>query len=895
MRALLVGALLAGACVIEAPASVAPEPVSPVDLSAARFCARPPGTRVEESLKLAALSAEVLVRAHAVRTHLSVVVENPGTSQVEAWLRLPVPPGAAVTRAVLHVEGRPMEGAFVERERARAIYRSITEQRRDPALVVWAGPEWVEVSIFPVLAGATRTFEMEWVEPAAAAHGTLWYRVPVLGHRGRLVGRPAAIGTPDGRVAVSGRAGIALGPAPGLLAAARTPGDPFGTVMVGAFAAAPASQPAAARTLLVVAETSAAMNEDARQRQRHVLGVLAAALPLDAHLTLLRADWSVELLAEQVRPAALEAALERLDAVPSAGGLDLEATLLVATDQATALGADAIIFVGRGRDGFEGDALEAPLKRLRTSRLKLMAVGIDGVPGPLADAAWLTGGRVLEVDETTHATTLAALLNVPGTPPPGLGDVTEAALVDAWQPLETVTGEVRWMGRVAGDLPAAAERAAPGDVEALWARARLAGGDSASVGVERPTRIVTPLRSLLVLEKDEDYDRWGLPVPRTPSSWWSARQSAALSPPLRPEARREARMGDPGAGRDALVGLRGATDAPDPRTARRLPEEGARQAGILGLFRAQPGGPAASIFGRDSVLGGDAENALGGLIGAQSAESYGLGGLGLVGRRATGGGSPPAGEPGRSAATRRGGASPQVAEGRVEVHGSLDKEIIRRVVRAHIKEVKFCYEWERTWQAKLVGRVVVQFTITSTGTVSSAAVRTSTLHSALVERCIAGAAQRWEFPRPPGGDRVVVSYPFVFAPGGGPEAPTAPEEIGQWGLALRMVGDVSQPVAYRVARAAEILGAPATEWPQVLAWWVVTARLRTTVCPTEAHLVAARLLLLGGKARDAVRLLSEVAARDLPRLVAELRKIGAPADAARLDALDARGRPRAGP
>lgn len=54
---------------------------------------------------------------------------SPGCeSQVEAVMRLPVPPGAAVTRAVLHVGSEFVEGAFVARDRAREIYRSITER-----------------------------------------------------------------------------------------------------------------------------------------------------------------------------------------------------------------------------------------------------------------------------------------------------------------------------------------------------------------------------------------------------------------------------------------------------------------------------------------------------------------------------------------------------------------------------------------------------------------------------------------------------------------------------------------------------------------------------------------------------------------------------------------------
>src|SRR4029077_17255779 len=96
---------------------------------------------------------------------------RPPGEGVEPFMRFAVPRGAAVTVAILGVNGRPMNGAFVERDRARAIYRSIVERRRDPALVTWDGPGGVAVSIFPLERGEPRRFELEWVEPAAIAGG----------------------------------------------------------------------------------------------------------------------------------------------------------------------------------------------------------------------------------------------------------------------------------------------------------------------------------------------------------------------------------------------------------------------------------------------------------------------------------------------------------------------------------------------------------------------------------------------------------------------------------------------------------------------------------------------------------------------------------------------------
>jgi hypothetical protein len=111
---------------------------------------------------------------------------------------------------------------------------------------------------------------------------------------------------------------------------------------------------------------------------------------------------------------------------------------------------------------------------------------------------------------------------------------------------------------------------------------------------------------------------------------------------------------------------------------------------------------------------------LGGLIGNQIGEAYGVGGLGLVGTGAGGGGTARApsasatwAPSARAEAAATGSATaaapavwvvagprrPDVIPGQANVRGSLDKEIIRRIIRRHINEVKYCYEQELTRQA----------------------------------------------------------------------------------------------------------------------------------------------------------------------------------------------------
>jgi TonB family protein len=107
----------------------------------------------------------------------------------------------------------------------------------------------------------------------------------------------------------------------------------------------------------------------------------------------------------------------------------------------------------------------------------------------------------------------------------------------------------------------------------------------------------------------------------------------------------------------------------------------------------------------------------------------------------------------------------QTIPGAASVRGSLDKEIIRRVIRRHIAEPKECYERQLARNPELGGRAVVQFTIAATGDVVASTLQDSTLGDPRVESCLVQAVRGWKFPEPEGGGIVIVSYPFSFTPG----------------------------------------------------------------------------------------------------------------------------------
>jgi TonB family protein len=104
---------------------------------------------------------------------------------------------------------------------------------------------------------------------------------------------------------------------------------------------------------------------------------------------------------------------------------------------------------------------------------------------------------------------------------------------------------------------------------------------------------------------------------------------------------------------------------------------------------------------------------------------------------------------------------PAIRADEIEPPGTLDPEVIRRVVQRYANQVKHCYERALSKDPALGGKVVVEVTIGTSGRVEASEIESSTINNKTVERCIVAATRRWRFPQPEGGP-VVVHYPFIL-------------------------------------------------------------------------------------------------------------------------------------
>jgi hypothetical protein len=100
------------------------------------------------------------------------------------------------------------------------------------------------------------------------------------------------------------------------------------------------------------------------------------------------------------------------------------------------------------------------------------------------------------------------------------------------------------------------------------------------------------------------------------------------------------------------------------------------------------------------------------------------------------------------------------------VVGTTDKDAIRRVVRMHISEIRACYNEGLKVDPALAGRITIEFVIGPSGQVEDATATDITgLGDPRLPTCIEAAIEQWVFPKPRGGGRVTVSYPFNLVPG----------------------------------------------------------------------------------------------------------------------------------
>jgi hypothetical protein len=209
-----------------------------------------------------------------------------------------------------------------------------------------------------------------------------------------------------------------------------------------------------------------------------------------------------------------------------------------------------------------------------------------------------------------------------------------------------------------------------------------------------------------------------------------------------------------------------------------------KRMGLLGALGRGGGGGLSTVFGAGG-LGGDLRGAVGNMFGPVVGDSYGLGGLGIRGSGTGGGGQGETigigavGTKGRGGGLgsygtgvgglgKKGDRDVNVSAGTATVMGSVDRELIRRVIQEHAAQIRYCYEQQLALNPKLQGKVAITWVIQADGSATSAKVDgATTLQDEKIHRCMMERITSWQFPKPKGGGVAVITYPWILRSSGG--------------------------------------------------------------------------------------------------------------------------------
>jgi len=161
--------------------------------------ARRPGKTDEKdhAVHLASHAAKIRIVGNQARTEIDEVFSNDTGDDLEGVYRFPLPPSAEIERLALEVDGKLVEGAFVDKAKGAAIWRGAIQNAtpkpiatreeifwvpgrwHDPALLEWQRGGRFELKIFPIPKHGSRRIVLAYTETVAPVAGLRRYVYPL--------------------------------------------------------------------------------------------------------------------------------------------------------------------------------------------------------------------------------------------------------------------------------------------------------------------------------------------------------------------------------------------------------------------------------------------------------------------------------------------------------------------------------------------------------------------------------------------------------------------------------------------------------------------------------------------------------------------------------------------
>ena len=106
----------------------------------------------------------VEIRDQIARTVIEQSFVNHTDSQLEGVFYFPLPQDASISGFGMWINGELIEADVVEKQRAREIYETILRERRDPGLLEWAGGNIFKARVFPILGNSEKRIKITYTQ-----------------------------------------------------------------------------------------------------------------------------------------------------------------------------------------------------------------------------------------------------------------------------------------------------------------------------------------------------------------------------------------------------------------------------------------------------------------------------------------------------------------------------------------------------------------------------------------------------------------------------------------------------------------------------------------------------------------------------------------------------------
>lgn len=130
-------------------------------------------------LEIVSISASSVIEDPLAFTELRLVFKNPEPRVREGRFRITLPSGATVSRFAMRIGDRFQEGEVVEQQAARVAYEDFLHRRQDPALLETEAGNEFSARVFPIPAHATKELILSYSQELT--RGDEPYRLPLHG------------------------------------------------------------------------------------------------------------------------------------------------------------------------------------------------------------------------------------------------------------------------------------------------------------------------------------------------------------------------------------------------------------------------------------------------------------------------------------------------------------------------------------------------------------------------------------------------------------------------------------------------------------------------------------------------------------------------------------------